>query len=164
MTARTDAAILALLADNTSGAIDPVDIRDMWDTVVSKTPQSAKQWGAVGNGTTNDRAAIQAAIDAVSAGGGGTVLLPGSSAPYMIDGTIFLKANTILEGEMAGTILKSANGANATVVQVDGTTPLFGLRNLMIDGNRVQQNSNLAKFGFNINVSGPTTDGSYSAD
>jgi polygalacturonase len=35
------------------------------------------RYGAIGNGTTNDRAAIQAAIDAVAAAGGGAVTLPG---------------------------------------------------------------------------------------
>jgi hypothetical protein len=158
MTVRTDAAILALFPNNTSGQINPVDLRDMWDTIVSKTPVSVKQHGAVGNGSTDDAAAIQAAIDAVSAAGGGTVFAPASNTPYMIGSTVVFKSNTILEGDFPGTVFKLINGANVDMFSATGVTPLFGLRNICLHGNRAQQNGNAAKFGINIAVSDQTID------
>jgi hypothetical protein len=64
-------------------------------------------FGATGNGVADDLAAIQAAIDAVSANNsnifytkGGTVFLP--SGKYRITGTIYLTKGVRLLGTMAG--------------------------------------------------------------
>ena len=52
-----------------------------------------RDYGAVGNGTTLNTEAVQKAIDACSADGGGTVMVAGGD--YLI-GTIFLKDNVTL--------------------------------------------------------------------
>jgi len=59
-------------------------------TVQAKLRQtvSVKDFGAVGDGTTDDTNAIQAAINAVSAAGGGTVYIPAGT--YKITSTIYL--------------------------------------------------------------------------
>jgi hypothetical protein len=119
---------------------------------------SVKQFGAVGDGSTDDLDAFQNAIDAVS-GDGGIVFVPASPDPYIIDGTLALKANVILAGEYAGSILKLADGANTTLVAATGTTPLFGMRDLVLDCNRIQQNGDFSKFGLNIAVA--NTNGGY---
>ena len=41
---------------------------------------NAKNYGAVGNGSTDDTAAIQAALNAVGAAGGGVVYLPSGTS------------------------------------------------------------------------------------
>ncbi|MGH6916876.1 MAG: glycosyl hydrolase family 28-related protein, partial [Geminicoccaceae bacterium] len=110
---------------------------------------SVKQFGAVGDGSTDDLDAFQNAIDAVS-GDGGIVFVPASPDPYIIDGTLALKANVILAGESAGSILKLADGANVTLVEVTGSTPHFGLRDLILHCNRAQQNGDASKFGLDI--------------
>jgi hypothetical protein len=60
-------------------------------------------FGAVGDGTTNDRPAIQAAIDHVAARGGGTVVLP--------EGRTFLSGSVVLGSRVTlrvdGTLLQS---------------------------------------------------------
>jgi len=56
-------------------------------TVESKLKDvvSVKDFGAVGDGVTDDTAAIQATVDAVVAAGGGTVYIP--SGAYLLNGT-----------------------------------------------------------------------------
>ena len=58
---------------------------------------SVKDFGAVGDGVTDDTAAIQAAIDAVSANGGGKVFLP--EATYATTTAIKPKSNVHIVGE-----------------------------------------------------------------
>jgi hypothetical protein len=63
-----------------------------------------KEFGAVGNGEAKDTVAIQRAIDACSASGGGTVTLP---AGRYLSGTIFLKSNIELHLQAGATLLGS---------------------------------------------------------
>ncbi len=64
------------------------------------------QFGAVGDGTTNDTASIQAAIDACRAAGGGQVMLPGGRT-YR-SGALVLCSNLELHLEM-GAVLKGSD-------------------------------------------------------
>ena len=64
------------------------------------------RFGACGDGRRLDTTAIQAAIDACSGSGGGTVrLAPGT----YLTGTLFLKSNVTLQLEPAATLLGSTN-------------------------------------------------------
>lgn len=63
-------------------------------------------YGAVGDGTTNDAAAIQTAIDNCSATGGGRVLLPGGK--IYRSGSLVLKSDVELHLEM-GAVLKGSD-------------------------------------------------------
>ncbi|WP_040261690.1 putative Ig domain-containing protein [Pseudomonas massiliensis] len=108
---------------------------------------NVKDFGAVGDGVTDDTAAMQAAIDAAAAAGGGTVFVP--SGTYIVsageepsDGCLMLKSNVYMEGEGAGkTTVKVADGSDTKITGVIRSaygeeTHDFGLSNLTIDGNR----------------------------
>jgi hypothetical protein len=82
---------------------------DTWGTVLNaylavahnidgslKSVRSVTDSGAVGNGAANDAAAIQAAIDASTAAGGGIVHVP--PGVYNVGTNLLLKANVILRG------------------------------------------------------------------
>ena len=56
-------------------------------------------YGAVADGTTNNRAAIQAAVDACTVAGGGRVIVP---TGQFLSGTIVLKSNVTLYLEKGG--------------------------------------------------------------
>jgi hypothetical protein len=68
------------------------------DTVVS-----VKDFGAVGDGATDDTAAIQAALTAAGAAGGATVYLPGGT--YKLTGPLYVSSNTWLCGAGPATTL-----------------------------------------------------------
>ncbi len=65
--------------------------------MVSGAPFNVLDFGAVGNGTTDDTAAIQAAINAAYANGGGQVYFPART--YKITSTLTLKSNIRYQGE-----------------------------------------------------------------
>jgi len=90
-------------------------------TVQSKLRESVsvKDFGAVGDGVANDTAAIQAAIDAVTAVGGGVVIAPLGTYFIAGDGIINIKANVTLRGYGAATrFVSGTGGRNANHVFV----------------------------------------------
>jgi hypothetical protein len=66
-----------------------------------------RAFGAKGDGTTLDTAALQSAIDACTRDGGGTVLVP---AGTFVIGTVELKSNVTLHIAATGKLLGSGDG------------------------------------------------------
>jgi hypothetical protein len=98
---------------------------------------SVKDFGAVGDGVTNDRSAIQAAIDAMGAQGGGEVYLENKT--YIIQNALFWRSNVLLRGS-GQSILKIANGVDANIITTPNqqtTAPLtnLGAFGIIFDGN-----------------------------
>src|SRR5690349_20778275 len=83
----------SLLAATSASAAGTFNIRD---------------YGATGNGSTNDSAAIQKAVDAASAAGGGTVRVP--SGTYKSAKTIHLKSKVVFQLD-SGSTVTGASGA-----------------------------------------------------
>lgn len=75
-------------------------------------------YGAVGNGTTNDRVAIQNALNAAEADGGGIVFFP--CGTYLIDNTLKLPNKVQMLG-MGGTTF----GAGANDISLAATPADF---------------------------------------
>ena len=87
-----------------------------------------RAYGAKGDGTTVDTAAVQAAIDACTRDGGGTVLVP---AGTFVIGTTELKSNVTLHIAASGKLLGSGDGKQYHAVDA---IPLHGDTTLN-DGN-----------------------------
>lgn len=80
---------------------------------------SVMDFGAVGNGTTDDTAAIQAAIDSITAGTPAVILFP--SGTYLISNTITSKRGIELRGEFA--ILNCWTITSGLVIQINDASP-----------------------------------------
>ena len=87
-----------------------------------------RDFGAKGDKTTLDTAALQAAIDACTGDGGGTVLIP---AGTFVIGTVEIKSNVTLHIVAGGTLLGSGDGKQYHAVDA---IPLHGDTTLN-DGN-----------------------------
>lgn len=87
-----------------------------------------RAYGAKGDKTTLDTAAVQAAVDACTADGGGTVLVP---AGTFVIGTVELKSNITLHIAAGGTLVGSGDGQQYHAVDA---IPLHGDTTLN-DGN-----------------------------
>ncbi len=98
-----------------------------------------KRYGAKGDGTTEDTTAVQAALNAAKAAGGGRVYLP--TGTYLVDALALADADYItICGDGPGrTILRmKPNATNAPVLQFVGCNRLT-VRDLEIDGDKAHQ-------------------------
>ena len=117
-------ALQAMTADN-GGTIIVDTAGHRYYRSTSGLPYSVKWFGAKGDGTTDDTAAIQAAISATQAAGGGAVWFPAGT--YHITDTLNITAGGVtLQGSGTGsTVLSFANGASDCIVMNSGTTQLY---------------------------------------
>src|SRR5438874_2399919 len=68
---------------------------------LAATPLNVRDFGATGDGKTKDTVAIQKALDACAAAGGGEVVVP---AGEYLSGSLDLKSNTTLRIEKDATL------------------------------------------------------------
>ncbi|MBD2862036.1 glycosyl hydrolase family 28-related protein [Paenibacillus oceani] len=99
---------------------------------------NAAWFGAEGNGTTDDTAAIRSALFTIRDNGGGKLVIP--QGTYIISGTLNVYSNTILEGDGEATVLLAKVGQEGFSFMLLGYTGLFTckhaqIRNLVLDGN-----------------------------
>lgn len=108
---------------------------------------SARDFGAKGDGVTDDTAAIQAALDAAAAAGGAIVHL--EAGTYVVSGSgkasagcLQIGSNVVLAGDGQGeTTIRLADGSSGDITGIirtpsSDTTVNVTIRDLTIDGNR----------------------------
>lgn len=83
------------------------------------TEHDVRRYGAKGDGSTSDNAAIQAAVDAAYAAGGGTVYLPAGT--YQLDAGIKWHPRVSMRGDGVGrSILKQRGTILDAIYNIDG--------------------------------------------
>lgn len=102
-----------------------------------------REFGALVDGSTDDSAAIQAAIDAAELAGGGTVFFPSGTA--VIGSTIIVGSNMTLAGVGWSSVLLLADAADVDMIRNENFSNIgtgdtnITIRDLKIDGNRANQ-------------------------
>lgn len=118
---------LVLVEHNNDGTHNKLTkVTDPWVDV--------RAYGAVGDGSTDDTTAIQGAIDAVNAAGGGVVYLP--KGTYKVTTFITLKSNVTLEGEGDTSVIKGvfASATNRIITSSDSVQQTnIKIKNLKVD-------------------------------
>lgn len=138
----TVAGALNSLSNNTTGSAY-MGFLQSGGSAIARTVQSklrdivsVKDFGAVGNGSTDDTAAIQAAVNAVyNATGGGAVLFPAGT--YKLTDTITINCSTNLIGEsIQGTNIHLYVSTPKPAFFFDGTVNIHfggGISNMRFD-------------------------------
>lgn len=102
---------------------------------VGAVPLNARDFGAKGDGVTDDTAALQAALDAACAAGGGELLIP--AGEYLVSSTLKLERTALtLRGEGSSGYTYSPNTTNLVWIGDDGGTLMEtrGCSGLVISG------------------------------
>lgn len=84
-----------------------------WSGVQIEGDFNARDFGALGDGVTDDLAALQLACDTVYAAGGGKLILDPTGAPYLISDSLVVSNGVQIEGQIS----HNFNGATATNAQ-----------------------------------------------
>jgi parallel beta-helix repeat protein len=99
---------------------------------------NVKDFGAVGDGVTDDTAAIQAAINAANTAGGGTIIIPKPAIKYLVTSAIVVSAAapiTIIGEGMPEIFSSNSSGGNIfTIGSAPLKQPFIRLQGLYIRG------------------------------
>jgi len=85
---------------------------------------NVRDYGAVGNGSTDDTTAFTKAHTDLVAAGGGKILMPGRGYNYILASGLVMPAYSGIEGEGRGTLLTFTGASGAALTLGDNTTAL----------------------------------------
>lgn len=119
---------------------------------------NVKDFGAVGDGTTDDTSAIQAAIDHAGSLGGGQITIPVGT---FRTNTLHLKTNVVLKGvsvDHTGRLglptpcssLKLLDGADSTLLQIDKGVRACRIFDITLNGNRANNSGTSSVVTFEV--------------
>lgn len=139
-----------------SGLATKAELQTLGDDKVSKGDISinVKDFGAIGDGITDNKVFFQNAIEYTNSLGGGVVYFPPGN--YLIGGSINIHSNITISGAgMGATILRLPAGASSSLNTTDGGIWLYAdtksnikIINLTIDGNGAQQTKTFRSLAF----------------
>ncbi|MGW2113806.1 right-handed parallel beta-helix repeat-containing protein [Streptomyces zhihengii] len=129
---------------NGDGAIDPGKLPHNVDWVIA----TADAYGAVGDGATDDTAALQAALTA-AATARTTLYIP--AGEYIVSDPLVLPPGEglTIAGSGWGTRLKLASGADTFIFEMTGEDTRIVMRDMTIDGNSLEQGTTGYSGGIN---------------
>jgi hypothetical protein len=109
--------------------------------VVGPTVYNVKGYGAVGNGTTDDTTAVQAAITAVEAAGGGVIYFPVGT--FLLSPLTITGSGITIVGSGWSSILKLAPSSNDYLIKLSpgSGSVTIDISRLAISGNASNQTS-----------------------
>ena len=112
---------------------------------------NVKNFGAVGNGTTDDAEAIQSAFDACNTAGGGTVYFPAGT--YRVNTQIIFYSNTKINMSEGATILRGAeiNGIFYSHC-TDNTLAYNGVHDVIFEGGTIDLGTGIEQGGLGIGL------------
>jgi len=130
-------------------------------SMIDAAPINVADYGATGDGTTDDTVAIQAAFNAVSATGGTIVFEPGKT--YMIDGsylpiqTLFggvkPKSGTIIQGNSAKLKVITSSATGYCVLNLNAVSNI-AINDLNIEGDVGRHIGTTGEFGHGLMIMG----------
>ncbi len=99
---------------------------------------NAKDYGATGNGSTDDYPSLQAALNVVAVAGKGALFIPAGT--YMLSQDLVVPSNCLILGAGRGSTLKAAVNSLTNCLKLSSVSHCM-IANLQIDGNKanVQQ-------------------------
>lgn len=118
--------------------------------MIDGTTVNVMDFGAVGDGVTDDIVAINNAVDAAEANGGGAVFFP--SGTYMVSTHVNMRSYVTLEGEGASSVIMAHPSSTDNVIGDYGPGYDFdilqpGIKNLRVDGNKLNVQFNTRNGG-----------------
>lgn len=146
----TDTPVSADWLNHVDDVLDDIAASTGRVPILEAATFNVKKYGALGDGSTDDTTAIQAAINAANAAQGGIVFFP---AGLYVSTLLTVYSYVTLVGAGRGaSVIKLKAATNTDLIKSDGFDALtgeedagglthFGIRDLTLDGNRSNQSS-----------------------